>query len=208
MTSFSQKWHISRWWNLSKNVTYFIADNIYFWERELKESYNMSTSFFLLHTSLTPELKWADVYLLHWEKEEQDICNEGVADGGGRAGATYDDGTVNVALFQSFYARSYQWMKICCGCTVPKILFKFSQKWNYAVSFPIPTFTYLQAIYIFPESVCLFGCSKIGRLILGIYKSSQIHECGNWGTEDYNFFLEIEYRIFLFPSTNFYNIRG
>jgi hypothetical protein len=24
--------------------------------------------------------------------------------------------------------------------------------------------------YIFPRSVCLLGCSKIGRLILGIYK--------------------------------------
>ncbi len=36
--------------------------------------------------------------------------------------------------------------------------------------FPIPTFMYLWAIYIFPGSVCLFGCSKIGRLILGIYK--------------------------------------
>jgi hypothetical protein len=29
----------------------------------------------------------------------------------------------------------------------------------------------LYAIYIFPGSICLFGCSKIGRLILGIYKS-------------------------------------
>ncbi len=28
--------------------------------------------------------------------------------------------------------------------------------------------------YIFPVSVCLFGCSKIGRPILGIYKS---HKC-------------------------------
>jgi hypothetical protein len=25
--------------------------------------------------------------------------------------------------------------------------------------------------FIFPGSICLFGCSKIGRLILGIYKS-------------------------------------
>jgi hypothetical protein len=27
-----------------------------------------------------------------------------------------------------------------------------------------------------PGSVCLFGCSKIGRPILGIYKCSQMHE--------------------------------
>ncbi len=48
-------------------------------------------------------------------------------------------------------------------CTVPKILCMYSQKWNCAVSFPIPTFMYLWAIYIFPGSVCLFGCSKIAH---------------------------------------------
>jgi hypothetical protein len=36
---------------------------------------------------------------------------------------------------------------------------------------PISTFMYLSAIYIFPGSVCLFCCSQIGRLILGIYTS-------------------------------------
>jgi hypothetical protein len=30
---------------------------------------------------------------------------------------------------------------------------------------------YLSAIYIFSGSVCLFGCSKMGKPILGIYKS-------------------------------------
>ena len=34
---------------------------------------------------------------------------------------------------------------------------------------PISAFMYLWAIYIFPGSVCLFGCSKIGRPILEIY---------------------------------------
>jgi hypothetical protein len=33
------------------------------------------------------------------------------------------------------------------------------------------TFMYLWAIYIFPGSVCLFCCSQICRLILGIYES-------------------------------------
>jgi hypothetical protein len=48
-------------------------------------------------------------------------------------------------------------------------------------------------IYIFPGSDRLFGCSKIGSPILGIYSisRSQIHECGNWETEHYNFFVGI-----------------
>ncbi len=56
-------------------------------------------------------------------------------------------------------------------CTVPKIRFMYSQKGYCVALFPIPTFMYLWAIYIFPELVCLFGSSKIGRRILGIYKS-------------------------------------
>jgi hypothetical protein len=48
-------------------------------------------------------------------------------------------------------------------------------------------------LYIFPGSVCLFGCRKIGRPILEIYtvNPSQIHECENWETEHYNSVLEI-----------------
>ncbi len=57
------------------------------------------------------------------------------------------------------------------GCTAPKTQFMWSQKWNCAASFPFLTFMYLWAIFIFPELVCLFGCSKIGRPVLGIYKS-------------------------------------
>ena len=47
----------------------------------------------------------------------------------------------------------------------------YSQKWNCAASFPVPTFKYLWAIHIFPGSICILGWSKIGRPILGIYKS-------------------------------------
>jgi hypothetical protein len=74
--------------------------------------------------------------------------------------------------------------------TVPIMDF---QKWNCAASFPIPKFMYLWPIYMFPGSACLFGCSKIGRPILGILyiNRPQIHECGNWETEHYNSFLEI-----------------
>ncbi len=46
----------------------------------------------------------------------------------------------------------------------------FLLDWGLLASFQIPTFMYLWAIYIFPGSVCLFGCIKIGWPMLGIYK--------------------------------------
>jgi hypothetical protein len=44
------------------------------------------------------------------------------------------------------------------------------KNWIIMFCFPISTFMYLWAIYIFFESVCLFCCSQIGRPNLGIYK--------------------------------------
>ncbi len=67
----------------------------------------------------------------------------------------------------------------------------YSQKWNCATSFRIPTFMYLWAIYIFPGSVYLFGCSKIGGPILGIHKSLTDTWMWNWQTKHYNYDLEI-----------------
>jgi hypothetical protein len=50
--------------------------------------------------------------------------------------------------------------------TVPKIRFMYSQKWSFAASFPIPTF-----MYLCPVMCNLYIPRKIGRLILGIYKT-------------------------------------
>ncbi len=68
--------------------------------------------------------------------------------------------------------------------SVPKIGKKYSQKGNCAASVPnfyIDT-VYLWVIYTIPRSVCLFGCSKIGRPFLETYKSLTdiLYECRNW----------------------------
>ncbi len=76
-----------------------------------------------------------------------------------------------------------------CVCTVPKIRFMHFQRWNCAASFPIPTFMYLWAIYLFPGLVFLFSCSKICRRILGIYKSFTNTWMWKWGDKTLNFFF-------------------
>jgi len=59
----------------------------------------------------------------------------------------------------------------------------------------IPLHCTEKPIYVFPKLFycSLFGCSKIGRPMLGIYKSltDTVCGCGNWETEHYNYVLEI-----------------
>jgi hypothetical protein len=47
----------------------------------------------------------------------------------------------------------------------------YSFSGTYAVSVPISTFVCMWTIYIYPGSVHIFSCSRIGRPIMGIYKS-------------------------------------
>jgi hypothetical protein len=77
-----------------------------------------------------------------------------------------------------------------CKDTIPKIRNKYSQKRKCAASVPISTFMCLWAIYIFPQSVCLFCCRKLRKLLyVDQYweylngSQAQTHECGNrdWG---------------------------
>ncbi len=78
-------------------------------------------------------------------------------------------------------------------CNVPKIRKRNSQKGNCAASVPISIFIYLWAIYMFPRSFCLFGCSKIDGPILEIlYK---------WLTDVWIWKLGTRPRSFIFGNT-------
>ncbi len=73
--------------------------------------------------------------------------------------------------------------------TATKIPLMYSFSGNCAASVQISIFMCLWAIYIFPESVNICGCSKIYRPIPEIYKYT--YECRNWETEHYNYVLEL-----------------
>ncbi len=68
---------------------------------------------------------------------------------------------------------------------------KYSHKWNCGAWFPFPIFMYLWSIYIFPESVCLFGCSKIRQNDPGNIQIAHRYMIVEIGTEHYNLVSEI-----------------
>jgi hypothetical protein len=65
-----------------------------------------------------------------------------------------------------------------CKGTIPKILYKYSQKRNCPALVPISTFMCLWAIYIFPLSY-----SAVGKYVDWSWEYinlPQTHECGSW----------------------------
>jgi hypothetical protein len=76
---------------------------------------------------------------------------------------------VKMAGSQTWYSI-VAWNMGSLHATLYRKLEKNSQKGNCAASVLFSTFIYLWAIYLFPRSVCLFGCRKIGGSIIVVYK--------------------------------------
>ena len=85
----------------------------------------------------------------------------------GEACAKYKKVLMLLFICQGERVKSEHFTCVHCKDTIPEIQNKYSQKWNCAASFLIPTFMYLWANDIFPRSVHLFCC----RPIVEIYQA-------------------------------------
>jgi hypothetical protein len=74
-----------------------------------------------------------------------------------------------ISLYQRIWTATVcLWFELHCN---ENPIYLFPEKELRRPSVPIFTFMCLWAIYIFPGSVQIFSCSRIGRPIMGIYKS-------------------------------------
>ncbi len=84
--------------------------------------------------------------------------------------------TYSNVLVYNTYCNSLKFLVIHSICLTPFIV----QKRNCAVTVPIPTFMFLCTICIFPRSVCIFCCRKIGDRSWEYINRLQTHGCENW----------------------------
>ncbi len=101
-------------------------------------------------------------------------------------------------IFCTVYASVGDKERSSWKCTAVKIPFMYSFSGNCEAPVPISTFMCLWVIYIFPGSVHIFSCSRIGRSIVGIYSIYRSQTCMNVeiGTDAAQIFWENLFRIF------------